>query len=369
VSDYTKISAASLANKLEASSRRDSKLVDEMIEAGRGRELPTETRLKTDSLSKRFNSERDTWRELQAEKERRMAYHGSMRPIKRKENPSMREVDPHAVRELILFAENEYKLRNQWDSIIANLAKKRAKGLYDKTLAAKLWRYWADSAAKEYTKQFDTGKGFGVFNVPTRNAAAVEMEMMYRENINEKPTPRDGGRTAYIRRRSQITKKAPVKRLKKRRAKNWDRPTKGRFPNPLFKATKPAKAIRVRERKALTDEFRRLREKLEATPFNVDASAIIERMGELNVLISDIDRRIPAKKERAANPAPRGFVIYAQGTGKRMNFDGTKFSERAPKIYGNMRAAEGAAMNMLAKFAVLKKYKVWVAPESARPKR
>lgn len=46
-----------------------------------------------------------------------------------------------------------------------------------------------------------------------------------------KAMPRDS-RTAYIRRRSQITKKPPRKRLKKRRAKNFDRPTKGRFPNP-----------------------------------------------------------------------------------------------------------------------------------------
>lgn len=42
----------------------------------------------------------------------------------------------------------------------------------------------------------------------------------------------DGGRTAYIRRPSQITKKKPTKRLRKRRGKNYDRPTKGRFPNP-----------------------------------------------------------------------------------------------------------------------------------------
>lgn len=46
-----------------------------------------------------------------------------------------------------------------------------------------------------------------------------------------KTIPRDS-RTAYIRRRSQITKKPPRKRLKKRRAKNFDAPRKGRFPNP-----------------------------------------------------------------------------------------------------------------------------------------
>lgn len=45
------------------------------------------------------------------------------------------------------------------------------------------------------------------------------------------PILRDS-RSTYIRRRSQITKKAPRKRLKKRRAINFDRPRKGRFPNP-----------------------------------------------------------------------------------------------------------------------------------------
>lgn len=48
----------------------------------------------------------------------------------------------------------------------------------------------------------------------------------------------DGGRTRYIRRPSQITKKKPTKRLRKRRGKNYDRPTKGRFPNPSRKGFK-----------------------------------------------------------------------------------------------------------------------------------
>lgn len=37
---------------------------------------------------------------------------------------------------------------------------------------------------------------------------------------------------SYIRRPSQITKRAPSKRLRKRRVKNINRPSKGRFPNP-----------------------------------------------------------------------------------------------------------------------------------------
>lgn len=37
---------------------------------------------------------------------------------------------------------------------------------------------------------------------------------------------------SYVRRPSQITKRAPSKRLRKRRVKNITRPAKGRFPNP-----------------------------------------------------------------------------------------------------------------------------------------
>lgn len=45
-------------------------------------------------------------------------------------------------------------------------------------------------------------------------------------------TQRKAAANASRTRPSQITKKSPRKRLRKRRAKNFDRPTKGRFPNP-----------------------------------------------------------------------------------------------------------------------------------------
>lgn len=55
---------------------------------------------------------------------------------------------------------------------------------------------------------------------------------MSKQSRHSRGSPVDGGRTRYVRRPSQITKKKPTKRLRKRRGKNFDRPTKGRFPNP-----------------------------------------------------------------------------------------------------------------------------------------
>lgn len=60
---------------------------------------------------------------------------------------------------------------------------------------------------------------------PTRNPV--------RRGAAQRAPAANASRTRYIRRPSQITKKSPRKRLRKRRAKNFDRPTKGRFPNPV----------------------------------------------------------------------------------------------------------------------------------------
>jgi hypothetical protein len=104
----------------------------------------------------------------------------------------------------------------------------------------------------------------------------------------------DGGRTRYIRRPSQITKAKPTKRLRKRRAKNYDRPTKGRFPNPTA----------------------------------------------------------------------RGFVIcIKKGTGPKMHYDGTKFSQRPKyKVFPTQAAALKKARGFLSRYRVLRGYAVTVEP-------
>lgn len=59
-------------------------------------------------------------------------------------------------RELELFIVNDGDLyRQRVQPIIANLAKKTRKGVYDHAKAAKLWGYLADAGAQKYTKDFD----------------------------------------------------------------------------------------------------------------------------------------------------------------------------------------------------------------------
>ena len=90
-----------------------------------------------------------------------------------------KEVDEVAVRELVLYAENDADLYRQSAlPIIANLQRKVKKGTYDAELAIKLWRYHADRAAKKYIQEFD-----GEFSPATRNAAAKEFRDGYDEEV------------------------------------------------------------------------------------------------------------------------------------------------------------------------------------------
>lgn len=78
--------------------------------------------------------------------------------------------------ELILFADNEVKLYPQKLAIIRNINRRLKKGTYDPAKAPKLWKYWFDAAAQEYTRQFDTPSAkngsYGCFNAATRMACA-----------------------------------------------------------------------------------------------------------------------------------------------------------------------------------------------------
>lgn len=99
-------------------------------------------------------------------------------------NPSPREADAVYAREIFLIGYNDGDLyRQRTTSIIDNLAKKYAKGQYDKAKALKLWRYWADDASKRYAAEFFNQKtGFPV-NVPTRELIAAMAEESYFEIV------------------------------------------------------------------------------------------------------------------------------------------------------------------------------------------
>jgi hypothetical protein len=163
--------------------------------------------------------------------------------MKRNPVPSYEEMPmSDAAYELALYIENDGDLYRQLTLLtITNLQKKFTKGTYNHNSAVKLWKYLADAGAQKYTKEHGSrgGSSFGVFTVADRKQVAVWLADKYLEHVKEgyafktksrakNPAPRIG--TASPRRRSQITKKPPTKRLVKRRVVNTK---KGYFPNPV----------------------------------------------------------------------------------------------------------------------------------------
>ena len=89
-----------------------------------------------------------------------------------------------AAHELFLSATNDGDLyRRQIQPIIKNLAGKLKKGTFNKTRAVDAFVYAAESAAKDYTKQYGSGRGYGIFNPATRRAAAAAMLNAYQYEI------------------------------------------------------------------------------------------------------------------------------------------------------------------------------------------
>lgn len=103
-------------------------------------------------------------------------------------NPSASVMDPHAARELALCYDNERAQQAQKESIINNLARKMAKGVYDKAQAVKLWEYAAKSGADAYAKQFGSygDTGAKMFNAATRREAARILEDENRDYVKER---------------------------------------------------------------------------------------------------------------------------------------------------------------------------------------
>lgn len=85
------------------------------------------------------------------------------------------EIDEDAVRELVLYAENDGTLYQQSTAPIQkNLSKKWVKGIYDHDKAIQLWKYHADRAAKAYGREFSNNDGLKIFSPAVRRAAAEE---------------------------------------------------------------------------------------------------------------------------------------------------------------------------------------------------
>ena len=85
--------------------------------------------------------------------------------------------DYDAAREISLYADNDNDLyRQQKRPILINLSKKYKKGTYKVELAAKLWRYYIESAMKKYAKEYGSrgDKWYDILSVSDRNLLAME---------------------------------------------------------------------------------------------------------------------------------------------------------------------------------------------------
>jgi hypothetical protein len=85
--DIGSLSAAKLQKAIDAADKRCRTFVDAMIDSGRGHELMNETRANAakghDSLAIDYCDAMDDSAALEREKQARIRYHGSMKPIKR----------------------------------------------------------------------------------------------------------------------------------------------------------------------------------------------------------------------------------------------------------------------------------------------
>jgi hypothetical protein len=104
------------------------------------------------------------------------------------------EVDPQelaeseAARELVLHADNDEQLyRSSHQPIIKNLARKKAKGIYDHEKATKLWGYHADRAAQSYHKAHGSAnqKWHHMFSKADRMKAAKQFADQGRDELEE----------------------------------------------------------------------------------------------------------------------------------------------------------------------------------------
>jgi hypothetical protein len=91
-----------------------------------------------------------------------------------KRNPAAAGVDEHAVRELVLFFENDSHLwTRRLPEYAKNLATKMKRGTYDAGQAVKLIEYLAQEGATKYRKEF--GGPASMFSPATRRQAAIEL--------------------------------------------------------------------------------------------------------------------------------------------------------------------------------------------------
>ncbi len=79
-------------------------------------------------------------------------------------------------------------------------------------------------------------------------------------------------------------------------------------------------------------------------------------------------KKVIKKRSRKVNPAPLMYIITAQGTGRKMSYDGAKFSERAKiRLFKTVADARKCAVELIVKYPMLRKYKVRIETNEHKP--
>jgi hypothetical protein len=95
-----------------------------------------------------------------------------------------KDLDEVAAKELYLYIVNDAQLyRQQYEPIIRNLAAKKARGVYNHTLAVKLFGYLVESGAKKYVKELGSADmvWHEMFPKKLRDAVAEELTINFEE--------------------------------------------------------------------------------------------------------------------------------------------------------------------------------------------
>lgn len=80
-------------------------------------------------------------------------------------------------------------------------------------------------------------------------------------------------------------------------------------------------------------------------------------------------RRKNTVKGRFPNPRPLMYIITAKASGKKMHYDGTRFSERAKiKLFRSSETAHEYALGLIERFPILRRYRVAVEDNRPPPK-
>ena len=93
--------------------------------------------------------------------------------------------DQVAATELRLYLQNDYEIYCRClIPAVKNMKTKKNKGVYDHSLAPKLWMHVVEECAKRYSKEYG-GTWYEIFDLPTRRKLANDLADHYSAMIDD----------------------------------------------------------------------------------------------------------------------------------------------------------------------------------------